>query len=167
MKRIIAAILLSINFLAVSGCGTRVFHYEIRQDRNRIEKVEICSFDYYNNCTIEPLVSLSENEIDMFLSDISSMECYDTPFVIDPILDYGDIIACITYSDGEVEVIGPYNIGYIAPNGELATTTYNFDKLEIRSLFLKFIDADIILKASCEPEWWLGLPPYNFGDSNP
>lgn len=139
----VVALFIAILVLAV-GCNDEPFQYTFRQDRNQIKTVEICSFDYYNGKTIEPIVTLSEKQTDAILNDISSLECRAESFVVDPILTYGDVIICITYLNGEKEILGIYNIGWVTPSGEWNLTPFYFDIVAVRNLLLDYVDVSIL-----------------------
>lgn len=123
------------------------FSYTFRQERNNVEKVEICSYQHVYNRreggTRIPLVSLSNEEIDKLWSDIPTLECKEF-FPLDPILDYGDILIAITYCNGEVELIGVTNIGWISPDGDLTTSTYCFGIEEICAIISQYADAKLL-----------------------
>ena len=62
--------------------------------------------------------------------------------------DYGDVVICITYYDGEKEVIGITNIGYISPDGKWHLTKEYFDIEDIRGVINKYVDPEILSEIS-------------------
>ena len=140
----ICALLLIIVILgSLTGCSSEPFQYTFRQERNNVEKIEICAFDYSHGKTIEPLISLTDDDIDAILSDLSSLECWKLSGLDSP-RGYGKIIICIHYLDGEIEVIGTTNIGWITPDGNWHLTMNVFIYPEIKALLLKYVDADVL-----------------------
>ena len=120
----------------LSGCSNDTFTYCFRQDSNNVEKIEICSYDH-NSGTRTPIIKLEKGAENALMEELSALECHQF-FPLDPILSYGDKVIYITYYDGEVEMIGEYNIGWITPSGKLNTTNYYFDLQEIRDLIEKY-----------------------------
>ena len=134
--------------LVMTGCKRETFSYSLRQDQSNIDKVEICTYDHDAGMR-SVLVELSDRDSNELLSAISSLECHKS-FPLEPILSYGDIVICITYFDGEVEMIGIYNIGWITPDGDLNTTLYYFNIQDIRKLIAQYVDPDILAEVSEE-----------------
>ena len=60
----------------------------------------------------------------------------------DDIRDYGGVAVAITYLDGEIELIGLRNIGYIKPDKREGLTTYRFQLEDIRAVIGKYVDLD-------------------------
>ena len=151
---IILCICLLVFILALVSCdsiNSEPFSYTFRQERNNVENVEICSYQHVYNRreggTRTPLVSLSNEEIDKLWSDMPTLECKEF-FPLDPILDYGDIVIAITYSNEEVELIGIHNIGWISPDGELTTSLFYFEIKEICAIISQYADAKLLAKHS-------------------
>ena len=126
------------------------FTHTFRQDRQNVEKVEICAYEHEydkDGGTRESLFVLPESDIDGIWADILSLECNEF-FLFDPILDYGPLVITITYKDGEIEMIGLYNIGLISPDGSLDTTSHRFDVSDICTVVAKYADSEILGKYS-------------------
>lgn len=136
-----------VMIIAITGCNQDPFQYSFLQERDMIEKVEICSFNDYDR-TMELIVALSEEQIDAILNDFASLECRSEPFLKQPHHDYGDVIVCITYQNGEKEVFGAYNIACVSSNGEWRRTRDYFDVHEFRELLLKYVDVDVLAPIS-------------------
>ena len=132
----------------MTGCKKTVSTYSFRQPQSNVSRVEICTYNH-NADEITPLVQLSKEDADALLAELSSLECYEF-FPLDTILSYGDIIISIAYLDGEVEVIGLYNIGWISPGGKLNTTRFYFDIEEIRNIIARYVDPGILSDVSNE-----------------
>lgn len=64
--------------------------------------------------------------------------------MIDPILDYGDVVILIYYANNEIEMIGITNIGWISPNGKLDTTDKRFEISAICDVISKYVDAEVL-----------------------
>lgn len=147
VKQICVVFLTLVVLVSMMGCvSSDPFQYQFRQDRGQIEKVEICAY-YHNEKIIEPLVSLTEDKIDAILSDLSSLECWERGRLDSP-RDYGSIIICIRYLDGEIEIIGTSNNGWITPEGDwdLAMTVFRFP--DLREVLLKYADAETLAAIS-------------------
>ena len=142
-KGICALLLIIVILVSLTGCSSEPFQYTFRQERNNVEKIEICTLDYYNEKTIEPLISLAEEDIDTILSDLSSLECRKLSGLDSP-RGYGRIIICIHYLDGEIEVIGTTNIGWITLDGDWHLTMNCFRYPELKTLLLKYVDANVL-----------------------
>ena len=150
VKQICVVFLTLVVLVSMMGCvSSDPFQYQFRQDRDQIEKVEICAL-YYNEKIIEPLVCLTEEKIDALLSDLSSLECWERGRLDSP-RDYGSIIICIRYLDGEIEIIGTSNNGWITPEGDwdLAMTVFRFP--DLREVLLKYADAETL--AAIDPDF--------------
>ena len=122
------------------------FKHTFRQDRQNVEKVEICAYEHEydgDGGTRESLFVLPESDVDGILADILSLDCRKF-ILLDPILDYGPLVITITYTDGEIEMIGFYNIGWFSPDGSLDTTLNRFDYTEVCELMAKYADPEIL-----------------------
>lgn len=140
-------VMLLFGLASCSGASqskTAVFTF--RQERSDIEKIEICKYDHYTG-TREPLVELSQNDIDTLCADVSSLEIQQF-LALDPILSYGDVVIFISYFDGESEMIGITNIGWLSADGKLHTTNSRFAIKEICAVIAKYVDAEALADAS-------------------
>ena len=150
--------------LFTSGCfwsrKTTPFPYEFRQSPENIQKVEICSFEesraYGKPDIITPIVQLPDARISEFQRDVTGLECglfstYDPPRM------FGDLLFVITYHDGEKELLGFINLGYVTPDG---VSHYSLDYLRNRSelckIFLKYADKETLLAVSSEFSHYYG-----------
>lgn len=129
---------LVIMLTVLTGCFlNKTIYHSFRQDRSDIEKVEICTYNHDSGVRT-PIVQLSDEYVEMLLAELSALECrYISPFG-PPILTYGDKVICITYLDGEVELIGEYNIGWISSEGKSHRLNYHFELLGIREIIEKY-----------------------------
>lgn len=120
--------------------------HTFRQERKNVEKVEICTYNH-NEGIREPLAELSEREVDELWTDILSLEMYQ--FVaMDTLLSYGDVVIFISYLDGEAEIIGITNIGWVTTGGTLVTTNHWFDIEDICAVIAKYVDAETLANVS-------------------
>lgn len=148
-KRILCIFLCVILLLAVEGC----FYegpYPFRQDAHNIEKVEIYENDYQTKTLI---VQLEESEGLKLVSEIATM----TVRTAGPnhISDYGRLIIHITYEDGEVEMIGLHNIGFVTAEGRKGLTNYYFDDKSVYDLIAKYVDPALLPDVGKEyPDWY-------------
>ena len=143
--KLTSVLLLIVLFaLALTGCGyDKPYYHQFRQPRENVEKVEICTFDEYKIEIIEPIAKLSDTEIDSFLNDISLLEGYKFA-MFDPILSYGDLAIVISYTNGEKEIIGLTNIGFLSPDGELTTSSYSYHFEDIIDIMVKYVDKNLL-----------------------
>ena len=135
--------LMLVILVCVTSCDSKPFQYTFRQDRSCIEKVEICPFEYRGKKIKEPWVTLTGDDIDAILEDITSMDCWklspmDTP------REYGDLLICIYYTDGEIEVIGTLNCGWVTPDGDWYVELWHFRFEDLSEVLLKYVDADVV-----------------------
>ena len=135
----IIAILVSL-LLTTSGCESYKGPYTFRQDRINVEKIEVCSYER-NSGDMTPLVRISDDQIDVLLEKISVMECSEYVMGNVP-RQYGDAVIAIYYQNGEIELMGVTNIGWITPDGERKLTRYSFDWDEMRELILSLVGED-------------------------
>lgn len=141
LGRVLGSILvLTILLATISGCELYEGPYTFRQDQSNIEKIEVCSYDSYDR-VITPIVQLSDYEEEQLLLKLSEMECFEY-FPGDHPREYGQAVICIHYLNGEVEIIGITNIGWITPDGKRAMSRYSFDWEEMQELILSLVDED-------------------------
>ena len=137
--------------MLLSGCENKSFTHEFRQDQANIKQVEICSYEHaykYIDRVLTPIVKLSDEDSNALLNDIRALDCHEDSFPLDTPRTYGDVVICITYYDGETEVIGITNIGYISPDGKWHLTKEYFDIEDIRSVINKYVDPEILSEIS-------------------
>ena len=150
VKQICVVFLTLVVLVSMMGCvSSDPFQYQFRQDRGQIEKVEICAY-YHNEKIIEPLVSLTEDKIDAILSDLSSLECWEMGRLDTP-REFGSIVICIRYLDGENEIIGTINNGWITPEGDRNLSRNHFRFPDLREVLFKYVDAETL--AAIDPDF--------------
>ena len=142
LKRISTALLMITVMTSITGCQDEPIPYAFRQDKSNIEKVEICTHDFKNGRKVEPLVTFSGSDADEILADISTLECYWLGF--DASREFGEIIICITYFDGEVEVIGTTNNGWIEPDGDWNVARHCCRSSDLRLFLRKYVDPNTL-----------------------
>lgn len=79
------------------------------------------------------------------MSELSEMEFFE--WFVPPPSDFGPYIICITYSDGEIDVIGSICTGYINPDGTEKLTFYGISSEEPISLYdliEKYVDPSLL-----------------------
>ncbi len=109
--------------------------YSFSQPLDQVEKVEICKYDYYTSTTT-PLLVLDESRANALLTDIDALLC--KRHFGDHIMDYGKVVVYITYSNGEAEVIGIWNVATVDTNGKWRIGGEYFDEKELCSLLLQY-----------------------------
>ena len=147
MKKTLYAIVIAVVVLMLlSGCENKSFTHEFRQEQANIKQVEICAYEHVDR-VLTPIIKLSNDDINALLNDIRALDCHEF-FPLDTPRNYGDVVICITYYDGEKEVIGITNIGYISPDGKWHLTKEYFDIEDIRGVINKYIVPEMSSEAS-------------------
>ena len=124
--------------LAVFSCGDREYVHEFRQPSENIEKVEICTFDYFDYESRQILKVLTEDETETILAEISSL--VGKNISLPPPDSFGKYVIAITYLNGEMELIGGYYVGYVTLKGKLRTETYTLGYKNITNIISKYYD---------------------------
>lgn len=127
------------------GCS-KTFSYSFRKARSQIATVEICAYDRTAD-QWDVLVQLTQEQVNEILADIQALQCHKS-FQLDPILSYGDVAIFFTYQNGEQEIIGIYNTGWITPEGKKATTSCYFEINDICAVIAKYVDRDVLASVS-------------------
>ena len=125
----------------LSGCQQYKGPYTFRQDKSNIVKIEVCTFDTYHRKVIAPIVQLTDSEAEQVMTKLSNMMGYEY-FPMDIPNDYGEAVICIHYLNGETEVIGLYNTGWITSDGKMKISLFTFYYDEIRELILSLVGED-------------------------
>lgn len=141
-KAIAGVFLIVAVFTTIVACDSYVGTYTFRQEFANVEKIEFCAYEHTTQ-TRTPILELTGSEAETLLSELSSMACHKL-FPGDHPREYGEIIICIYYSDGEVDVIGLTNIGWITPEGEWHLTIYTFDWAEMRDLVERYVPTEYL-----------------------
>ena len=144
-KRIVSFLFVFIMVATLAGCkmyeGTYIF---FRQDHGNVQKIEICDYDHKNNRTRTTVATLTQEQQESLLADLAMLPCKQY-FPGDHIRSYGRFQICITYTDGELELIGPYNIGYVTAEGIACLTNYYPASEQVLwDLIAKYVDSDTI-----------------------
>jgi hypothetical protein len=131
MKTRILYILLAV-VLTCSGCFFNSDGpYEFRQTFDQIVSIEILRKEYDSVLTDTPMsviYTVEPAEHQGFIDNL--MEIEGGRVGLDPNTGFGMYIIRITYKNGEMEMIGNYNNGYITPNGEVHQDIYAFDSVQ-------------------------------------
>lgn len=114
----------------LSGCflRDRTTPYEFRQEFDQIASIEILRKETDSVLTDTPthiIYTLNEADYKSFLDRL--MEIEGGYAGSEPGTGFGMYMIRITYQDGEMEMIGNYNNGYITPSGEVHQDVYRFD----------------------------------------
>ena len=115
-----------------------------RQDRSNIEKIEVYTYQFLTS-ERTLIAELPKEATDEIIDEISTYQCSET-FGDFP-REYTKIMLCITYSNGEIELLSLINIGYITPKGEQYITNYIWDLSAEQSLYnliCRYVDPEII-----------------------
>ena len=146
VKRIVVFFVFLALLCTLVGCGLSFdkppFSYTFRQDRSNITKIEICAYEHEyakDGGPMTPLAEIAEEDVDSFLDDIQALDCREF-IMYDSIVSYGDLIVRILYSNGEAEIIGMYNIGWMSADNVLELTRYWFHYDDISEVIARYVD---------------------------
>ena len=115
-----------------------------RQDHGNIEKIDICAYDHANNKTRTVVATLTQEQEESFLADLAALQCKQY-LPGDHTRSYGTFQICITYVDGELELIGPYNIGYVTAEGIGGLTNYYpASERDLWNIVAKYVDNEVL-----------------------
>lgn len=154
-KKFCNLFILLMILILMSGCNQYQGKYTFwRQEKTSVQKVEICSYDSYSK-ERTVIAQLSNDDAQEILDEISNLECSQWGPGDHP-REYGPIIICVTYLDGEIEMIGFYNIGYITVDGTRCLTPYFFeDSRAFYLLICKYVEPQLLPDISNEyPQWF-------------
>ena len=144
LKLISGMVLIIATMLTASGCHSESWQYTFRQDKTSIQKVEICSFEYQDRKEItEPLVSFQGDEADAIINDIAALMCHKR-VGLNRNNRFGQIVICIYYPNGEIEVIGTENNGWVESDGDWNLTGTHIYFSELRPLLVKYVDRSVL-----------------------
>ena len=144
--------LLCVVLLVAVGCSSEG-PYTFRQDSSKIDKVEIYKIDDQTN-TKTAIVQLSDEAGQLLVSELATMTCNRFGSGDHP-RRYGQLAIGITYSDGEVEIIGLVNSGFIDVDGKEAILDYFFDAKDLYTLITKYVDPSLLPDVSKDyPSWY-------------
>lgn len=144
-RRSIAAGTLAALLWMLAGCGISFdkppFSYTFRQDRSNITSIEICAYEHEydkDGGTMTPLAEIPPEDFDAFLDDIQALNCYETALMLDTPMGYGKIVVRIMYHNGEGEIIGTENIGWLHSDNTLELSKYYFYPSDLYSVITKY-----------------------------
>ena len=129
----------------LSGCWfITEAQYEFRQEFDQIVSIEILKKQY------------DSINVDVPMDVIKTIDPAEHKDVIDALLaaqgsrvglepgtGFGVYIFRITYKNGEMEMIGDYNNGYITPNGEVHQGIYSFDSKQFYEVISRFLGEEV------------------------
>lgn len=112
--------------------------YEFRQDLDQIVSIEILKNIFpYELSTMKVIMTIDPSLHSEVVNGL--LEIPGGRVVLDPPTKFGPYIFRITYQDGECELIGKYNNGYVTPNGKLYVKNYSFDKEQFDEFLSSFL----------------------------
>jgi len=132
---------LALFVLACTGCQFVKYTYVYDQSIDKVEKVEICRYDYATK-TVTPVATMDAAPAENLLTDITLLDCYKA--FGDGSRDYGEIVIYITYLDGTAEVQGMVNSASIDLEGNWWIKSYYFDYAQWCSVVLQYVDPEIV-----------------------
>ena len=153
MKRIIVLCGVISLLSILHGCGLSFdkppFSYSFRQERSNISSIEICTYEHEydkDGGTMTPLAEIATEDIDAFLDDLQALDCYETALMLDTPMGYGKIVVKIMYNNGDGEIIGTENVGWLHSDKTLELTKYYFYPSDLCSVITKYADIQILVE---------------------
>lgn len=150
IKTLCAVLAVLVFLVTLSACGPNITTYPFLQEQENVKKVEVCTFDEKTKART-PFWELSSDDAHSLVAELALMDCHGKP-AMPPILEYGDVVICITYTDGTGEMIGLDNTARIHADGEISRNTHWFDHRLLRSLILKYVDRSML--ESVNGDYW-------------
>lgn len=145
-----ATLLLSLT-LTLSGCIVIPIskRYSIEQDT--VDSIDIYDLRSCENRdhgtweTLSPCYTLSDNQLESFLNDLSDIRFEDTIIIalaaVDPSFSYGEWVVQIHYTDGTYELISSGGFGgtYSSDHERIDSHHFGCDEDEWSQFILKYI----------------------------
>lgn len=146
-----AGIVVPVIFLIAACCGCKrlaAYSYEFRYAEEEIATVQICALDSKETTSLEtfiPLYTLSKEDAHQLLVDVAALECRQWAY---PPVDqfYGGVVICVTYANGEGEIIGIENCAYFSEDKTLSIRGDYFDISDIVGVIAKYGDSNVLAK---------------------
>lgn len=144
-KRIVSFAFALIVVISLVGCQQYEGPYAFfRQDHGNVEKIDVCVYDHKNNRTRTVVATLTQEQEEAFLADLTALQCKQY-LPGDHTRSYGTFQICITYVDGELELIGPYNVGYVTAEGTgCLTNYYPASERDLWNIVAKYVDNEVL-----------------------
>lgn len=145
MKKYVLVLLILLLVLCLCRCFFRSEEYEFQNTLDMVVSVELLynhneSPSGYDTFDFTLIRELEPEEIITFMNDIYQLETSrggGTP----PRWGYGWYIAKVVYSNGDVEMLGSYNIEYIAcGEDQTGVGIYYFADDAFEEVFSKYVD---------------------------
>jgi hypothetical protein len=141
MKMRVIALLVLVAIM-LSGCFLRLFNteepYEFRQEFDQIVSIEILRIDYSYSTNSTNVIKVIDPSMHQAVID-GLLEIPGGRVVLDPPSDLGVYIFRIRYQDGECELIGNSNNGFVTPGGEMHEKNYVFQDEPFYELLSRFL----------------------------
>lgn len=148
MKKCVFVLLVFAMIISLSGCFFQLFQtempYAFRQSADQITAIEIIRKQYDSISAETPMYVLKtfeENEYQTVLDGINSVPGGRNG--LEPGRGIGLYIIRITYADGEIELLGDYNNGYISTDGKIHQDCYAFYTEEYYDLISSLLGEEI------------------------
>ena len=136
-------ILLLIPLLLLSGCSPKKEPYVFCAPAEEVVRIELLhNRNEYGSGTdkanIDLIYTLKEEEIPAFMSSLHALE---TDRKLPPEWGYGDYIAKVSYSNGDVEMFGTLHFEHIpADHGENYLYGYGSYRFENKADFIQLLE---------------------------
>ena len=140
IKRMCLVFLSLCLLVATTGCN-RTYDYSFAQSLDKVEKVEIRTYDDATQSSML-VVTLNETDGKALLSEVNALKC--KRYFGDCPRSYGEVIIYITYLDQTAEVIGIDNVAQVDKNGKWHIGIEHFDRQQLCTLILKYVDKDLL-----------------------
>ncbi len=126
--------------LLLCGCFSANQKYEFRQDFEQIATIEILKKEYDSIDINTPMNVIKTIDPQQHRAMIDALvKAKSAPMLAPPSTGVGMYIIRITYLDGEIELLGDYNIAYISPDGELYQDRFFFYRDDFYAVISEFL----------------------------
>lgn len=136
-----AVLLLMLVMLLFYSCVDTAMPYSLRQSTEHIVAVRFLNGQKFDDAskTYEIITQMELEQGLTFIEELRKIECRKA-FPLDTPVGFGEVIVEITYANGEVEMIGCDNNGWITPDGQWEYDSYYFDLESFYALLSQYVD---------------------------
>ncbi|MBE6950792.1 MAG: hypothetical protein E7451_05580 [Ruminococcaceae bacterium] len=114
-------------------CSPKKGSIPLRQERDQIKSIELIhNPDGADNLKFVPFFQIGQEEWDAFLDDLQAQEAIW--LFNDPSTGFGELIVCITYQNGDMDLIGYENNAAVV-DGKVDFENWYFDNMKFKELF--------------------------------
>ena len=145
IKRLLIIIITIVLITSLTGCMVRTYTYELMHDVSKIDKIELLKNDdatKLKDFSFTVLHTLNDDEVERFVEKLSAIDCYK--YFNDPAGNFGELTIRIYYDNGDIEMIGIMNNGYIENGKALDRGPCFFLDEDFYGLFEEYVNPDLL-----------------------